>query len=83
MTAGREAGGARTVEGGVGGSVSREEAVEGNKCVVLKDNFPVTQGGEGGDAPAEYFFWQVCREPYPAHIFHYDFLSLYILKCIR
>lgn len=61
MTAGREAGGARTAGGG--GGVAGEVAVEGNKCVALKDNFPVTPGGEGGDAPAEYFFWQVLRDP--------------------
>lgn len=59
VTTGREAGGARTAEVGSGGGVNGEAAIDGNKCVVLKDSFPVTQGGEGGDAPAEYFFWQV------------------------
>lgn len=63
MTDGRGTGGARTAAGGDsggGGEVSGAAAGEsGNKCVVLKDNFPITQGDEGGDAPAEYFFWQV------------------------
>lgn len=58
MTDGRGTGGARTAAG-EGGGVSGAAAMSGNKCVVLKDNFPITQGGEGGDAPVEYFFWQV------------------------
>ncbi|XP_050720144.1 uncharacterized protein LOC127000445 isoform X2 [Eriocheir sinensis] len=67
VTDGRGTGGARTAAGGGsggGGGVSGAAAVSGNKCVVLKDNFPITQGGEGGDAPAEYFFWQLtdCEE---------------------
>lgn len=62
VTDGRGTGGAMAAAGGGsggGGGVSGAAAVSGNKCVVLKDNFPITQGGEGGDAPAEYFFWQV------------------------
>lgn len=62
VTDGREAGEARTAaRGGGGGGGVGEATMEGNKCVVLKDNFPITQGGAGGDAPAEYFFWQVRR----------------------
>lgn len=49
----------------VSGNVVVAEETEGHKCVVLKENFPISPGeAEGGDAPAEYFFWQLtdCNE---------------------
>lgn len=56
MTEGRQGEAGRVAE------VDGEE-LEGYKCVVLKDTFPVSPGEEG-DAPAEYFFWQLtaCNE---------------------
>ncbi|XP_071551766.1 uncharacterized protein [Panulirus ornatus] len=53
---------------GNGGSVRDEGMVTGEgatttQCVVIKDNFPVLQNTEGGNArtsaPADYYFWQV------------------------
>ena len=45
---------------GVIGNVVMVEETEGHKCVVLKENFPINpEEAEEGDAPAEYFFWQV------------------------
>ncbi|XP_045102250.1 serine protease svh-1-like isoform X3 [Portunus trituberculatus] len=50
---------------GVTGNVVMVEETEGHKCVVLKENFPINPGEAAeGDAPAEYFFWQLtdCNE---------------------
>ena len=60
MTDGGQGEAGRAAEGG---GEDAEEEFGGNKCVVLKDSFPISPGVEGGDAPVDYFFWQVRHPP--------------------